>query len=85
MVVLDEPNANLDFQGDVAFLGTIEQLKARGVTTVIVAHRPKILRSVDYILVLRPGEAPAFGPRDAILEKVTSALETPDRQTWEPA
>ncbi len=71
LVVLDEPNANLDQSGEaalVAALGALRDLKA---TTVVIAHRPSILRHVDKILVLRPDGPAAFGPRDEILKLVT--------------
>lgn len=75
LVVLDEPNANLDQEGEAALLKALGGLKAAGVTNVVIAHRPSVLRHVDKILVLRPGQAPAFGPRDEILQKVTGPTE----------
>lgn len=72
LVVLDEPSASLDQKGESALLGALQGLKKKKVTTVIVAHRPNILRLVDKILVLRPDAAPAFGPRDEILKMVTA-------------
>ncbi|MEE9210709.1 MAG: type I secretion system permease/ATPase [Kiloniellales bacterium] len=71
LVVLDEPNANLDQSGEAALLGALNELRDQGVTTVVIAHRPSILRHVDKILVLRPGAPAAFGPRDEILNTVT--------------
>ena len=71
LVVLDEPNANLDQSGEAALLGALNELRDQGVTTVVIAHRPSILRHVDKILVLRPGAPSAFGPRDEILNTVT--------------
>ena len=71
LVVLDEPNANLDQTGEAALLGALGELRDKGVTTVVIAHRPSILRHVDKILVLRPGAPAAFGPRDEILKMVT--------------
>jgi PrtD family type I secretion system ABC transporter len=71
LVVLDEPNANLDHSGESALLGALDELRNKGVTTIVIAHRPSILRHVDKILVLRPGAPAAFGPRDDILKMVT--------------
>jgi PrtD family type I secretion system ABC transporter len=70
-VVLDEPNSNLDHTGEAALLRALDKLNKNGVTTVVIAHRPSILRRVDKILVLQPDAAPVFGPRDEILRKVT--------------
>jgi len=77
LVVLDEPNANLDQEGEAALLTALGGLKAAGVTTVVIAHRPSVLRHVDKILVLRPEQTPAFGPRDEILQQVTGPTERP--------
>ena len=71
-MVLDEPNANLDHEGEEALLRTLDVLKADGVTTVvIVAHRPSLLRGVDKMLVLNDGAVRAFGPRAEVMARVT--------------
>lgn len=70
LVVLDEPSASLDVVGEEALLSAIETLKSRGVTIMIIAHRPNVLRYVDKILVLRDGAVQAFGPRDEILARI---------------
>lgn len=67
LVVLDEPNSNLDDQGEAALVKAIAQLKADGSTVLIITHRPSILNSVDKILVLREGQVEVFGPRDQVL------------------
>ncbi len=69
LVVLDEPNANLDQPGEEALANVIGRLKERGATTVLITHRMWILRRVDKILVLGADGA-MFGPRDEILAKV---------------
>jgi PrtD family type I secretion system ABC transporter len=69
-VVLDEPNANLDTAGDQAMLNALERLKARGATTVIIAHRPNAIVHCDKLLVLEAGEVKAFGGREEILPKI---------------
>ena len=70
LVVLDEPNADLDSEGEEALLGALQGLKADGVTLVIIAHRPSMLRGVDKMLVLREGLVERFGPRGEIMERV---------------
>lgn len=70
LVVLDEPNANLDADGDAALAHAVQQLKARGATTVIVAHRPAAIAFVDKLLLLVDGEVRALGPRDEILKQI---------------
>jgi len=67
LVVLDEPNSNLDDQGEAALVRAIAQLKADAATVIIITHRPSVLSSVDKILVLREGSVEMFGPRDQVL------------------
>lgn len=67
LIVLDEPNSNLDDQGELALLKAIAQLKSEGTTVIIITHRPSLLGSVDKILVLREGHVEMFGPRDQVL------------------
>jgi PrtD family type I secretion system ABC transporter len=75
VVVLDEPNASLDHQGDEALLRTLHGLKEEGVTVLIVAHRPSLLRGVDKLLVLREGAVEMFGPRGVIMAKLTRPVQ----------
>lgn len=69
LVVLDEPNSNLDGEGEVALMAALQQLKQSGCTTIIVAHRPSVLQIVDKILMIKSGAAEAFGPRDEMLAR----------------
>jgi ATP-binding cassette subfamily C protein len=69
LVVLDEPNSNLDADGDAAVSTVIAGLKARGAIAVVIAHRPSAIAAVDLILVMRQGEAVAFGPKEEVLAK----------------
>lgn len=82
LIVLDEPNANLDAEGDVALSNAILAAKTRGAAIVIVAHRPSAITHVDRLLMLVDGEARAYGPRDEVLAKVApgvSAITAPKK------
>ena len=86
LVVLDEPNSNLDAAGDNALTGAIASIRARGGIVVVIAHRPGALAGLDQLLVLADGQQQAFGPKDEVLKKVTvpvaaavpSRASTPD-------
>ena len=77
LVVLDEPNANLDTPGEEALLDTIRRLRELGATVIVIAHRPSVLRQMDKLLVLKEGRNTAFGPRDEVLKKITSPIAQP--------
>ena len=68
-VVLDEPNSNLDPEGNQALIQAVAAAKARGVTQVIIAHNIEVLFQADRILVLKDGAPEAFGPAREVLEK----------------
>ena len=70
-IVLDEPNSNLDSAGEAALSTALKGLRASGVTTVTITHRPNILTIVDKILLLRDGQVEAFGQREEILPRLT--------------
>lgn len=67
LIVLDEPNSNLDDQGEQALLQALEELKTRGVTIALITHRKPILRLVDKMLVLSDGQVAGFGQRDEVM------------------
>lgn len=67
LVVLDEPNSNLDEQGEQALVAALEQLKQNGSTVVLITHKKQILRLVDKILVMAKGQAVGFGTRDDVM------------------
>ncbi|MBA4044316.1 MAG: type I secretion system permease/ATPase [Erythrobacter sp.] len=67
LVVLDEPNSNLDAEGEAALDAAIAAIRARGGIVALVAHRPAALRHVNKVLVLQNGRMAAFGDRDAVL------------------
>jgi len=68
LIVLDEPNSNLDTEGEQALTTAIRGVRARGGIVVVVAHRPSALGAVDQVLVLAQGRQQAFGPRDEVLK-----------------
>lgn len=68
VVVLDEPNANLDDAGEAALMAALQALKQRGTTVVVVTHRRSVLPVLDKLLCLRDGVLLAYGPRDAVLQ-----------------
>ena len=70
LVVLDEPNSNLDKKGEASLYQTIAYLKAKLTTVVIITHRPELLNHVDRIIVLSDGRPKLYGPRDQVLEKL---------------
>jgi ATP-binding cassette subfamily C protein len=67
VLVLDEPNANLDNDGSTALNAAIREVKAAGGAVLIMAHRPAAIQECDILLVLEKGTARAFGPRDEVL------------------
>lgn len=72
LVVLDEPNANLDNAGDRALVKAMKAMAEAKITTIIIAHRPSVLKHIDYSLVLRPDAAPQFGPREQMFEAIST-------------
>jgi ATP-binding cassette subfamily C protein EexD len=84
LVVLDEPNSNLDEVGEMALYKSLQLLKEKGSTVVIISHRPGILNQVDKILVLVTGVVTLFGERQQVLAQLaakTSQLPTRERET----
>jgi len=70
LVILDEPNSNLDDVGEAALFGAIRELKARSATVVVVSHRTNILSEVDNLLLMAEGSVRALGPRDQVLQDI---------------
>jgi ATP-binding cassette subfamily C protein len=77
LVVLDEPNSNLDQQGDLALTTAIRSVRDRGGIVVVVAHRPSALAGLDKVLAMNRGQVQAFGPRDEVLKSVLQAVPAP--------
>lgn len=80
LIVLDEPNANLDSEGEDALFSALRQAREWGATVVLVAHQVRTLRPVDKLLVLREGKMELFGPRDAVLTKLRPTPVTDQSQ-----
>lgn len=74
LVVLDEPNSNLDNEGEAALWTALETLRERGAAVVVIAHRASMLAHVNKLLVLKEGTAEAFGPKEDVLPKLTRAV-----------
>lgn len=87
-VVMDEPNSNLDGDGERALMNTIQWLKQQGTTAIIIAHRPSILATVDKVLMLRNGQVEVMGPRDEVMRRFTPQRvqpPNPERPNPNPA
>jgi PrtD family type I secretion system ABC transporter len=77
LVVLDEPNSNLDAEGDEALSRAIMGVRARGGIVVVVAHRPSAIASVDLLLVMNQGRPQVFGPKDEVLSRIAPREAAP--------
>ncbi|WP_292355681.1 type I secretion system permease/ATPase [Mesorhizobium sp.] len=73
LIVLDEPNSNLDVEGDAALAGAILAVRQRGGIVIVVAHRPSALTNIDQVLVLTNGMVRSFGSREEVLASVARA------------
>jgi ABC-type protease/lipase transport system fused ATPase/permease subunit len=69
LVVLDEPNSNLDTEGERALTQAIRGVRARGGIVIVVAHRAGILASLDFVLAMDAGMVRSFGPRDVVVKQ----------------
>jgi ATP-binding cassette subfamily C protein len=70
LLILDEPNSNLDAEGEAALVNAMKISLERGASAIVIAHRPSALAVIDDIMVLNDGKQAALGPRDEILKKV---------------
>jgi len=71
LVILDEPNSNLDAEGEAALARAVTGVRERGGIAIVIAHRPSVLSAVDYVGVVQGGRLVAFGPRDEVLASQT--------------
>jgi ATP-binding cassette subfamily C exporter for protease/lipase len=72
LIVLDEPNANLDDQGEQALMAAVRFLKEGGATVVLISHRPQVLNGADRVVFMNQGRVTASGPRDAVLAALST-------------
>jgi ATP-binding cassette subfamily C protein len=77
LIVLDEPNSNLDTEGDEALTRAVRAARERGAIVVVVAHRPIGIEGVDQLLVLKDGRMQAFGPKETVLGQVLQRVSPP--------
>ena len=77
LIVLDEPNSNLDSEGDEALTRAVRAARERGAIVVVVAHRPIGIEGVDQLMVLRDGRMQAFGPKEQVLGQVLQRVAPP--------
>ncbi|MGQ3046721.1 MAG: type I secretion system permease/ATPase [Niveispirillum sp.] len=84
-VVLDEPNSNLDSDGEAALVQGLMRLRERQVTVILISHRPSVMNHVDKILVLRDGLVEMFGPKQDVLARLTRPVAQPQQVQQQPA
>lgn len=75
LVLLDEPNANLDDEGEAALMKSVELLRSQGRTVVLISHRPGVIQVADRLLILQDGRLVASGPRDGVLAALQKQKE----------
>ena len=73
LLIMDEPNANLDAEGEGALVQAVMNARNRGATVIVVAHRPSALAAIDTLLMIKDGQQVAFGPKEEVLGKVLQA------------
>ncbi len=76
LVVLDEPNSNLDDKGEVALAQAVRKLQKKGATIILVTHRQSLLQVVDTLMFLKNGQISLFGPRDEVMAKMLAAAQS---------
>ncbi|MBX5145130.1 type I secretion system permease/ATPase [Rhizobium lentis] len=74
LIILDEPNSNLDRDGEAALIEALSTIKAAGATVILIAHRPNIMETVDKVLVLNRGQQDLFGPRDHVFNELAARV-----------
>ncbi len=82
LIVLDEPNASLDAEGDAALSRAIAEARKRDKTVIVMAHRPSAIAAVDQLLMLKDGRQAAFGPKEEVLKELRA--QNPQAQPSKP-
>jgi ATP-binding cassette subfamily C protein EexD len=77
LLILDEPNSNLDDQGERELVEALRRIKAGGSTIIVITHRTMVLQSVDKIMVMKEGAAVSFGPKDQVLASLMRPAAVP--------
>ena len=85
LIVLDEPNSNLDATGDAALRRAVLSAQARGAIIIAMTHRPSMLEAVDTVLVLDNGQQRAFGPKTSVFRSATQAVPAPKQEPGDVA
>ena len=80
LIVLDEPNANLDAEGEMALTQAISSMRDYGSIVIVVAHRPSAIAAVDHLLILKDGRQQAFGRKEEIMRQTAAIASRPDRK-----
>jgi ATP-binding cassette subfamily C protein len=78
LIILDEPNSNLDNTGEQALIAAIRQARARGAIIIMIAHRPSVMAAADKLMILEHGAIKQFGPRTEVIEMIEPRSQ--DRQ-----
>lgn len=74
LMLLDEPNSNLDSDGEAALTGAIKAMRAHGSIVVVIAHRPSAIVAVDKVLCLAEGKVAGFGPKEEVMQKLVAPV-----------
>lgn len=85
LIVLDEPNSNLDDQGEAALAVALQNLKETGATVFIITHRSSVLSQVQKLMVMKEGALAMFGPRDQVLAELSKASRAAAPAVGQPA
>ncbi len=85
LVLLDEPNSNLDNRGEQALAKALRTLKVKGVTVIVITHRPSVLNELDKVLLMKGGVVNAFGPRSKVLQELNKQAAASQPRTKKAA
>ncbi len=81
LIVLDEPYANLDNEGEVALAQAVKAARSRGAIVIMIDHRPNVVAEVDFLLVMREGRMQAFGPSEEVLKRLKRPISIAPART----